>query len=147
MQYVKTLEMRMFDEKFSKSSWQHSAQWNILHFPDVQYRADGQTKYRAHFGVLHTSFIDGVGSYEVWCTLPHITLLVPEFPEERLMKFLSFLALVNSAAEDVKQVLSISNNLPLCAIVHTKGFFMENLIMINGKRNCQDAAEEEVAQK
>ena len=70
-----------------------------------------------------------------------------KLPEERLMKFLSFLALVNSAAEDVKQVLSISNNLPLCAIVHTKGFFMENLIMINGKRNCQDAAEEEVAQK
>ena len=38
-----------------------------------------------------------------------------KLPEERLMKFLSFLALVNSAAEDVKQVLSISNNLPLCA--------------------------------
>ena len=76
MQYVKTFEMRMFNEKFTKSSWQHSAQWNILHFPDVQYRADGQIKYRAHFGLLHTSFIDGVGSYEVWCTLPHITLLV-----------------------------------------------------------------------
>ena len=106
VQYVKTFEMRMFNEKFTKSSWQHSAQWNILHFPDVQYRADGQIKYRAYFGVLHTSFIDGVGSYEVWCALPHITVLVPEFPEERLIKFLSFLALVNSAAEDVKQVLN-----------------------------------------
>ena len=42
-----------------------------------------------------------------------------KFPEESLMKFLSFLALVNSAAEDVKQVLSISNNL---LFVHTKGF-------------------------
>ena len=56
MQYVKTFEMRMFNEKFTKSSWQHSAQWNILHFPDVQYRADGQTKYRAHFGVWSHSF-------------------------------------------------------------------------------------------
>ena len=145
MQYVKTFEMRMFNEKFTKSSWQHSAQWNILHFPDVQYRADGQIKYRAYFGVLHTSFIDGVGSYEVWCALPHITVLVPEFPEERLMKFLSFLALVNSAAEDVKQVLSISNNLPLCA--YKMIFCGKPDIMINGKRNCQDAAEEEVAQK